>query len=267
MTKREGISKKLRFEVFKRDKFTCQYCGSAAPNVVLNVDHILPVAKGGQNHLLNLVTSCFDCNSGKKDRLLSDDAAITKQKAQLDVLQTKREQLEMMMQWHDELMGMEQEKVDMIQKYWGSLVPGYFLTKTGLQSLKKMLQKFEVDEIISAMKKTTLTHLRWKDQVLEQESVAEAWGKVAAICQMERIGKDNPDLKEFYYIRGILRNRINYHDPKLTIQWLEAAKSWGASIQELKDIALSVRNWTKFSDAITDIIERYKALDELEKPL
>ena len=40
-TKREQLSAKLRFEVFKRDSFVCQYCGSHPPQVVLHVDHII----------------------------------------------------------------------------------------------------------------------------------------------------------------------------------------------------------------------------------
>lgn len=70
-TSRKVISKKTRFEVFKRDAFICQYCGSHPPSVVLEPDHIDPVANGGANHIDNLVTSCFDCNRGKGARLLS----------------------------------------------------------------------------------------------------------------------------------------------------------------------------------------------------
>ena len=44
---RKSISKKIRFEVYKRDKFTCQYCGRKATDVILNVDHIEPISKGG----------------------------------------------------------------------------------------------------------------------------------------------------------------------------------------------------------------------------
>ena len=40
MAERKPIGKKMRFEVFKRDKFTCQYCGRKAPDVILEVDHI-----------------------------------------------------------------------------------------------------------------------------------------------------------------------------------------------------------------------------------
>jgi len=65
---RKPISKKLRFEVFKRDRFTCQYCGSHPPKVILEVDHIEPVALGGTNDDGNLITACFDCNRGKAAR-------------------------------------------------------------------------------------------------------------------------------------------------------------------------------------------------------
>lgn len=74
--KRVAIPKSIRFEVFKRDSFTCQYCGESAPNVILNVDHIYPVSKGGNNEIMNLVTSCEDCNSGKSDKLLKEADAM-----------------------------------------------------------------------------------------------------------------------------------------------------------------------------------------------
>ena len=68
--KRKPISKKTRFEVFKRDLFQCQYCGKRPPNALLEVDHIMPVAEGGTNRITNLATSCFECNRGKSNRPL-----------------------------------------------------------------------------------------------------------------------------------------------------------------------------------------------------
>jgi hypothetical protein len=67
MAKRKAISKRTRFEVFKRDSFICQYCGSTPPKVVLHLDHIVPVSKGGDNLEGNLVTACDACNLGKSD--------------------------------------------------------------------------------------------------------------------------------------------------------------------------------------------------------
>lgn len=59
------IPKRLRFEVLKRDEFACGYCGAAAPGVVLEVDHINPVAFGGTNDPDNLIAACVACNQGK----------------------------------------------------------------------------------------------------------------------------------------------------------------------------------------------------------
>ena len=60
-----AISKRMRFEVLRRDKHTCRYCGQTAPDVKLAVDHVLPTALGGTDDPNNLVTACTDCNNGK----------------------------------------------------------------------------------------------------------------------------------------------------------------------------------------------------------
>lgn len=71
MAERKPLSKKSRFEVFKRDEFTCQYCGAKPPEVILHVDHIVPVVEGGGNEAHNLITSCQSCNLGKGATSLS----------------------------------------------------------------------------------------------------------------------------------------------------------------------------------------------------
>ncbi|MEO6711377.1 MAG: HNH endonuclease [Planctomycetota bacterium] len=65
---RRAISKKTRFDVFKRDAFTCQYCGAHPPGVLLHVDHIVAVASGGRSEIDNLATACEPCNLGKGAR-------------------------------------------------------------------------------------------------------------------------------------------------------------------------------------------------------
>lgn len=59
------VTKRLRFEILRRDNNTCQYCGSKAPDVTLHVDHLIPVALGGSDKPDNLVAACKDCNLGK----------------------------------------------------------------------------------------------------------------------------------------------------------------------------------------------------------
>ena len=55
-----------RFNVFLRDKFTCQYCGDKKD---LTFDHLLPKSKGGVTDWENVVTACSTCNVKKGGRL------------------------------------------------------------------------------------------------------------------------------------------------------------------------------------------------------
>lgn len=65
--KREDISIRKRFFVMKRDSFSCVLCGASGHGVRLEIDHKIPFSKGGDNHLDNLQTLCFNCNRGKRD--------------------------------------------------------------------------------------------------------------------------------------------------------------------------------------------------------
>lgn len=89
------LSKRTRFEIFKRDNFTCQYCGSRPPDVVLEVDHIHPRSKGGDNDTINLITACADCNRGKSDRVLREmtvrpDADLKYLESQQEIAEARR---------------------------------------------------------------------------------------------------------------------------------------------------------------------------------
>ena len=57
----------VRIRAMKRDKFTCQYCGISGSEAELEIDHIVPISKGGSNHISNLATACRKCNLEKSD--------------------------------------------------------------------------------------------------------------------------------------------------------------------------------------------------------
>lgn len=65
MSDRKPIPKSVRFRVLQRDGFRCRYCGATPPDVVLHLDHVLAVARGGGNEEDNLITACLPCNIGK----------------------------------------------------------------------------------------------------------------------------------------------------------------------------------------------------------
>lgn len=60
-----AVSKRLRYEVLRRDQYRCRYCGATAATATLTIDHVTPVALGGKDEMANLVTACEPCNAGK----------------------------------------------------------------------------------------------------------------------------------------------------------------------------------------------------------
>ena len=67
------MTKKLRDYIKNRDNFTCCNCGNSTfkePNLLLEIDHIIPVAKGGLTEESNLQTLCWKCNRSKSDKIM-----------------------------------------------------------------------------------------------------------------------------------------------------------------------------------------------------
>lgn len=60
-----AVSKRLRFEILRRDNHACRYCGLTAPDGWLEIDHVVPKALGGTDEPSNLCAACVDCNAGK----------------------------------------------------------------------------------------------------------------------------------------------------------------------------------------------------------
>lgn len=179
-TRRKQIPKSVRFEVFKRDKFTCQYCGESAPNVILEIDHIVPVAKGGSNEVINLITSCRDCNRGKTDKKLDDNSTVMVQKKQLDAIQERREQLEMMVKWRQSLEEEIEIEVDAIDANFQSS------TKWGLddgerRSIRRLIKRFSFNEVYEATDIAIYQYYRGTSS-----SWLNAFDKIGGICYNRR---------------------------------------------------------------------------------
>jgi len=67
---RAKMSESMRYDILKRDNYKCQICGmTAKEGAKLQVDHIIPVSKGGKTEMSNLQTLCSRCNIGKSNKL------------------------------------------------------------------------------------------------------------------------------------------------------------------------------------------------------
>lgn len=153
MAKRKNLSKKTRFEVFKRDGFVCVYCGAHPPKAVLHCDHVVAVANGGSNNIDNLVTACDACNFGKGARELTVAPETVAAKAEL--LREKEEQIA----GYNALVLDKRERVtetawliaDMFNNCWGR-DPGRF-NRADLASIERFVDRLPLDTLIEAVQR------------------------------------------------------------------------------------------------------------------
>lgn len=249
--KRKTISKKIRFEVFKRDKFTCQYCGKQAPDAILVIDHIHPVSKGGEDVMLNYTTSCDVCNSGKGARTLDDQSVVAKQRAEVSKLAERREQVEMMLEWHRSLADQQEYELDALCTRLSELFIGFSVNEIGRAEARKWLRKFSLSDLLSAMQIASEQYLRFEDGKATKDSVDIAWSKIPGIARVSKLPQAERDI---YYIRGILRKRLSYVNEREAIVILTNAVDVGVDTEYLKQIARESRSWTSWCNEMDIVV-------------
>lgn len=251
---RQSISKKTRFEVFKRDSFTCQYCGKSAPSILLEIDHIKPISKNGDDDITNLITSCFDCNRGKSDRELLDDAVVLKRKKQLDELQERREQIEMMMSWRDTLDDIKEQELEKLVAYINSKMSGYSINENGKKKIKSALRKYGLSEMLES---TSIS----ADQYISMDSIGKhipgALEKyieyIPRIARTRELIKNKPYLTDLYRIKGLLSFKgfgIDYQ----TMDLLEKAYLQGVSIETIESIAKRSEKYWEWEESMNEVL-------------
>lgn len=151
---REGLSKKLRFDVFKRDQFKCAYCGAVpSETVVLEVDHIKPVIEGGTNEIDNLVAACFDCNRGKGAGSLTSIPQSLEEKA------AQTHEREMQLRAFYEILEAKKSRKD--EELW-SIADIYMqrycddsILRVRLATIRSFLERLDYFEVLEAMEIAT----------------------------------------------------------------------------------------------------------------
>lgn len=145
---RVAISKRLRFEVFKRDGFECAYCGAIPPGVLLECDHIEPVSSGGRTEMDNLVTACFSCNRGKSNIPLNNVPQSMSERA-AEVLEREAQISGYQAVMKDRRMRVEADAQEILE-----LFCEYFkregISKNEFTSIKTFIQKLGLDECIAS---------------------------------------------------------------------------------------------------------------------
>lgn len=247
--RRKSISKKIRFEVFKRDGFTCQYCGRMAPDVILEVDHINPVANGGDNDIMNLITSCKDCNRGKGKRKLSCKDEIKVQQEQLKELSQKREQLKMLIDWRTELSKLDDMQVDAIEEIFKEKARSS-LTETGRNDLKKYIKKYGFQNVLES---TEIYITQYFDQDTGQFS--RDFGLIGRICYNREMQSKDPSI---YWVNKVCYfcNKKFPHVDKWKIRNMVKGKILSEEECEYILYLIDMNNrWADAKEAILEVVE------------
>jgi len=145
-----SISKKNRFEVFKRDGFRCVYCGKTPPAVLLEIDHIQPKALGGKDNIQNLVTACFDCNRGK--RAIPLNKVPGKWAENIEILKEKEEQYSAYCRTIRKIERRKKREIEAVNKVYTNAFPKWELSqKFKNDSVKHFLDYLTKEELVEAM--------------------------------------------------------------------------------------------------------------------
>ena len=155
---RKALSKMVRFEVFKRDGFTCQYCGAHPPSVILHVDHIHPVAAGGGNDMDNLITSCQACNLGKSANLLTDIPQSLQDKAKQVI--EREEQLKGYQTALNAKRARIEDEAVVICEIYERFNEGFTLSEKSMVTVRHFIEQIGFHEVRFAMERAMTTRVR-----------------------------------------------------------------------------------------------------------
>jgi hypothetical protein len=176
--KRKPLSKKLRFEVFKRDGFACAYCGKTPPEITLEIDHIEPVSSGGTNDPMNLLTACFDCNRGKKNIPL--DKIPAKLSDNLEILKEKEEQIKEYRKFVNLIKRRRLRDANKVNDIYKSFFPEWTLNPDFIKDrICKFIELLPLDQVEDAMR-LACKKMNDKDQTINY-FCGICWNKIRGI--------------------------------------------------------------------------------------
>lgn len=173
---RKPLSRKLRFDVFKRDGFQCQYCGKSQPDVVLEVDHIHPVSAEGGNEADNLLTSCFECNRGKAAGLLTVIPQSVTEKSK--VIEQKIAEMKYLSELHRAQHEAEDMAIMKVVEVMELLRDDVFFSIENAESVRKFLQQLSVTQLTEAMTMACIKMAGYKEEKVFRYFCGICWNTI-----------------------------------------------------------------------------------------
>lgn len=159
--KRKAISKRVRFEIFARDNFTCRYCGTQSDKTVLVVDHVQPVCQGGTNDTENLITSCEPCNQGKGGKTIEQSAPTEADRLRL--AQERNEQIGALESVRNAIKARDEIR-QLVLEFWCEQTGGDSMDRGTLTTMVHYVDQFGIEIIMGWIEKAVARVGRYNDR-------------------------------------------------------------------------------------------------------
>ena len=174
-----------------------------------------------------------------------------------------REQLEVKMQSAEDAQALALQAVDRLCRYWEEYTRGWSVNDNGRRKLLEWLRTYSFEEIAHGMDGATHYLMTDGEGGITAASWEKAFAMIRGVCRTERASKDDPDLRDLYYIRGILRNKCaECFNNARTLDGLRIARRGGISLDQLKDIARRTLHWADFAQVVNQAIRERQSLSE-----
>lgn len=248
--KSRSISKRVRFEVFKRDGFACVYCGAHPPQVLLQLDHLRPIAQGGTCEIDNLVTACEACNNGKGAVELTQIPESLRAKASR--VAEAEEQLRLYQQTL-------QDKADRLEDEAWAVANALFppkckeIRRDWLKSLKNFLEQLGFHSVQDAAE-IAYSRFAFNDK--------RKWAYFCGVC-WKRIKAPPINDSSLSAITDTLASRLEELDRVECVAFLRATAAAGINPAWVRHLAGYVSSWAQFKERVSrEVRESLRDIEE-----
>lgn len=129
----------------------------------------------------------------------------------------------------------------------------------GRQQISKWLCEYSLEEVFAALDISATQYLTYSEDAPDESSQSKAFSYIPKICKMRRVERDKPYMRDAFYVRGILRNRLSYVNEQTVLEDLDYAfHVANVNPEYVKRLAKSANSWTKFDT------ELWKTIREVE---
>ena len=238
------ITKKLRFEIFERDGFTCQYCGKKPPDVILEVDHMVSKFNGGGDEKINLISSCFSCNRGKSKKSITTKQRSKSQRQELIKLKEKTAQLDAYYEYKGEASKLQNNIVAKIIQRWTDAGNGIeSLTEHGVKSIASLTSKYTFEDIVESIDIAfNAVHITYENR----------FKYFCGILKTKQLEKDNPELykrnKFGHQFKYKIIHKFGHINDRIYWKFITD----GVPLNAIPDYYEDSSTWSQFKDRIFD---------------